>query len=53
MKKNDVIAFFASLFLTVGFLDIFKLGFISGFIVGSILWSVLHFNIKKLLKNWK
>jgi len=34
-------------------LNIIKLSFVPGFIVGSILWSVLHFNIKKFFKGKK
>jgi hypothetical protein len=51
MDKKELIAFFISLILTVAFLDIFKMGFLLSFIVGTILWSLLHFNIKKILKR--
>ncbi len=44
-------AFIISLGITVIILDIIKLSFIPGFIVGSILWSVLHYKISKILKE--
>ncbi len=44
-------AFLISLGITVLILDMIKLPFIPGFIVGSILWSVLHYKISKILKE--
>ncbi len=49
MKSNDILALIISLIITMIVLNLFKLPPIPGFIVGSILWSVLHFNLKKML----
>jgi len=50
---KDIIIFLISLILTLAVLNILKLSFVPGFILGSILWSLLHFNLKKILKGIK
>jgi len=47
--KKEIIALVISLLVTMFALNIIKLPPVAGFIVGSILWSILHFNIKKML----
>ncbi|WP_187146594.1 hypothetical protein [Nautilia profundicola] len=47
--KKDILALIISLVITMIILNILKLPPIAGFIIGSILWSVLHFNLKKRL----
>jgi hypothetical protein len=47
--KKDILALVISLLITMVVLNIIKLPPIAGFIVGSLLWSVLHFNLKKML----
>jgi len=46
---KNIIAFIVSLLITFVILNIIKLPPILGFIVGSILWSLLHYQINKLL----
>jgi len=46
---KEIAALIISLLITMVVLNILKLPPIAGFIVGSILWSVLHFNLKKML----
>jgi len=48
---KNLLSILISLAITLIFLDIIKLSFIPGFIVGSILWSVLHYKISKILKD--
>jgi len=51
MKNYKIISFFISLILTIIILDLIKLPFIISFIVGTIIWSILDYNIKKFLKE--
>ncbi|QCT94486.1 hypothetical protein FE773_04610 [Caminibacter mediatlanticus TB-2] len=51
MKNYKIFSFLLSLIITLIVLNIIKLPFLISFIVGSILWSILDFNIKKLLKE--
>jgi len=46
---KNILALVISLLITIVVLNLFKLPPVLGFIVGSILWSVLHFNLKKML----
>jgi hypothetical protein len=48
---KDLIPLIVSLLITLIFLNILKLSFLPGFILGSIIWSILHYNIKKFLKG--
>jgi hypothetical protein len=47
--KKDILALIISLVITMIILNILKLPPIAGFILGSILWSILHYNLKKKL----
>jgi len=47
---KEILALIISLFITIIILNIIKLPAIAGFIVGSILWSILHYNLRKVLK---
>jgi len=47
--KKDILALVISLLVTMAVLNIMKLPPVAGFIIGSILWSVLHYNLKKIL----
>ncbi|EDM22884.1 hypothetical protein [Caminibacter mediatlanticus] len=51
MKNYKIFSFLLSLIITLIVLNIIKLPFLISFIVGSILWNILDFNIKKLLKE--
>jgi hypothetical protein len=46
---KNILALVISLLITIVVLNLFKLPPVLGFIVGSILWSILHFNLKKML----
>jgi hypothetical protein len=47
--KKDILALIISLAITLIVLRFLKLPPLTGFILGSILWSVLHYNLKKKL----
>ncbi|WP_456479979.1 hypothetical protein [Nautilia sp.] len=47
--KKDILALVISLLITMAVLNVMKLPPVAGFIIGSVLWSVLHFNLKKWL----
>ncbi len=51
MKKQ--IPFITALVITLLFLNVFKLGFISGFIIGTVIFALLHYNINKIIKGKK
>jgi len=46
---KNIIAFIVSLLITFIILNIIKLPPILAFIIGSILWSLLHYKTNKLL----
>jgi hypothetical protein len=46
---KNILALVISLLITMVVLNLFKLPPVLGFIVGSILWSILHYNLKKML----
>jgi len=46
---KSIIALIISSLITFIILNIIKLPPILGFIVGSILWSILHYQVNKLL----
>ncbi|WP_170151094.1 hypothetical protein [Caminibacter pacificus] len=48
---KDIAALVISLLITMIVLNYLKFGFVVSFIVGTILWSVLHYNLKKILKG--
>ncbi|WP_156922597.1 hypothetical protein [Lebetimonas sp. JH292] len=48
---KELIPLTISLLITLTILNILKLSFLPGFILGSIIWSILHYNIKKFLKG--
>jgi len=50
---KELLPLIISLGITLIFLNIIKLGLIPGFIVGTVLWSVLHFNLSKIFKGKK
>jgi len=47
--KKEILALVISLVITMIVLNILKLPPIAGFLLGSILWSILHYNLKKRL----